>query len=225
MNVEVRLNVAQARAVDRRAHDDYAMSTLVLMENAGRGCADVLEQLGIHGPVVIGCGKGNNGGDGFVVARHLELRGHSVRVLLFADPSSLRGDAATNWKILQHGQTPCDVFLPPLDEPRLTAALAGAGWIVDALLGTGTSGAPRPPYDAALRLFNAAPARRLAIDLPSGLDADTGQAASPTFRADHTCTFVASKVGFFVESARPWLGTLHVCDIGIPAKLLREISR
>lgn len=217
------LNAQQSRDVDRRAVAEYGMNSLVLMENAGRGCADVLERLGIRGPVVIGCGKGNNGGDGFVIARHLELRGHTVRVLLWAEPAELRGDAAANWTILQRADTPREVLSGQFDAERVAAALAGADWIVDALLGTGSRGEPRPPLDEVIRAFNAAPARRLAVDLPSGLDADTGIPAATTFRADHTCTFVARKRGFDAPAAAPWLGTVHVCDIGVPARLLREL--
>lgn len=223
MTTSASISVQQARAVDVRAVADYGMSSLILMENAGRGCADVLERLGIRGPIMIGCGKGNNGGDGFVLARHLELRGHAVRVVLWADPADLRGDAAANWRILERAHTPREVHGAQFDAARVAASLAGADWVVDALLGTGSSGEPRPPLDAVIRAFNAAPARRLAVDLPSGLDADTGVAAATTFRADHTCTFVARKRGFDTPTAAPWLGTVHVCDIGIPARLLREL--
>src|SRR3954469_8707158 len=89
----------QVRAIDRRAIEEYGMSGLVLMENAGRGVAETMLVLGINGPVVICCGKGNNGGAGFVIARHLDNRGIPVRLLLFADPAELRGDASTNWLI------------------------------------------------------------------------------------------------------------------------------
>ena len=100
----------QVRAVDRRAIDVYGFSGLVLMENAGRGVADVLCRLGIAGPVVICCGKGNNAGDGFVIARHLDLRGHAVRVLLWAEPEELTGDAAANFRILAKTDVPIEVF-------------------------------------------------------------------------------------------------------------------
>src|SRR5213593_3594583 len=91
------LNREQVREVDRRAIDEYGMSGLVLMENAGRGCADKLCELGIAGPVVICCGKGNNAGDGFVIARHLDLRGVAVKVVLWSDPAELQGDAGANY--------------------------------------------------------------------------------------------------------------------------------
>lgn len=216
------LTAQQSREVDRRAVAEYAMHSLVLMENAGRGCVDVLERLGVRGPVVILCGKGNNGGDGLVIARHLELRDYPVRVLLFARPDELRGDAAANWQILERGGTPREAFCSSCDLARVESLFADADWIVDALLGTGATGEPRPPLDAVIRLANQATARRLAVDLPSGLDADTGHTATTTFRATHTCTFVARKRGFDQPAAAAWLGAIHVCDIGIPAKLLRK---
>ncbi|MDA1051052.1 MAG: NAD(P)H-hydrate epimerase [Planctomycetota bacterium] len=212
----------QVREVDRRAVTEYGMTGLVLMENAGRGCADLLCRLGIHGPVVLCCGKGNNGGDGFVIARHLDSRGHDVRVLVFCDPAELTGDAAANFKTVEAAKLP--IFrCPVVDHPQwLTEQLAGADWIVDALLGTGTRGVPRPPLDVVLHQINAHAAKKLAIDLPSGLDCDTGKCASSTFRADHTCTFVAAKAGFRAADARVFLGVVHVVDIGVPRKLLIE---
>jgi NAD(P)H-hydrate epimerase len=192
------------------------------MENAGRGCADLLCQQGIDGPVVICCGKGNNGGDGFVIARHLDLRGYDVRVLLFCDPADLSGDAAANYKTIEAAGLPIGCC-PEIDyESWLQEQFAGADWIIDALLGTGARGEPRPPLDLVLRQINAHAAKKLAIDLPSGLDCDTGKCAASTFRADHTCTFVTAKAGFRATDARAFLGVVHVVDIGVPRKLLNE---
>lgn len=213
----------QVRQVDRLAIQQYGMSGLVLMENAGRGVVDTLCRLGIRGPVVVCCGKGNNAGDGFVIARHLELRGHAARVLLCGQPSELSGDAAANFQILAKGQTPLDILDSDVDLPGLGRVLADADWIVDALLGTGSRGEPRPPLDAVIDAINVAPGRRLAVDLPSGLDCDTGQATQHTVRAHHTCTFVAAKVGFFLAGAERFTGQVHVLDIGVPAKLLRDV--
>jgi NAD(P)H-hydrate epimerase len=213
----------QTRQVDRRAIEQYGMSGLVLMENAGRGVADRLCEAGIDGPVVVCCGKGNNAGDGFVIARHLDLRGHGVRVLLWAEPSELRGDAAANFRILEHTDVPIEVFGQRHDAARLEAQLADAAWIVDALLGTGALGEPRPPIDTVIQQLNAAAAPKLAVDLPSGLDCDTGQAARRTIRAAVTCTFLAAKPGFFAEDARQYTGRLHVLDIGVPGKLIEQV--
>lgn len=208
-----------ARELDRRAVDEYGMTGLMLMENAGRGVADRLCKLGISGPVVICCGQGNNGGDGYVVARHLDLRGHAVRVLLFADPGGLKGDAAVNYRIIELS----GLTIRQVTPTGLHQELAGASWLVDALLGTGARGEPRPPLDAAIERMNAAAIPILAVDLPSGLDCDTGQPAGHTIRAAQTCTFVAQKPGFLAPAARPYLGTVHVLDIGAPRQLTEEI--
>lgn len=209
-----------SRKVDQIAIEQFGMSGLVLMENAGRGCVDTLCDLGITGPVVICCGKGNNAGDGFVIARHLDLRGFSVKVLLWCDSSELRGDAQSNFAILQQTDVPIIVFDKDFDAGQLAEQLEGADWIVDALLGTGAKGDPRPPLDQVIPLLNQAPAERLGIDLPSGLDCDTGQPSAATFRADHTCTFVAPKLGFQNTAAQAYVGVVHVIDIGVPRQVL-----
>jgi len=213
----------QSRQVDRRAMEEYGISGLVLMENAGRGVADVLCEKGIEGPVVICCGKGNNAGDGFVIARHLDLRGFDARVLLWAEPSELTGDAAANFRILEKTDVPIEVFADEHDPARLDRNLSGAAWIVDGLLGTGARGEPRPPLDAVIDQLNASSAPKLAIDLPSGLDCDTGQATRHTIRAALTCTFVAAKTGLLAPNAARYTGEVRVLNIGTPRKLIEEV--
>jgi NAD(P)H-hydrate epimerase len=217
------LTRAQSRRVDRLAVEQYGMSGLVLMENAGRGVVDRLCQLGIDGPVAVCCGKGNNAGDGFVIARHLGLRGFQPRVLLWAEPSELRGDAAANFGIIQKCAVPIEVFGDRHDSARLAEQLAGAAWIVDALLGTGARGEPRPPIDAVIDQLNAAAAAILAVDLPSGLDCDTGRPSGHTIRAAATCTFLAAKAGLLAAGAEQYVGRLHVLDIGVPGKLIEQV--
>jgi NAD(P)H-hydrate epimerase len=218
------LSREQSRRVDQVAIEEYGFSGLVLMENAGRGVADTLCQLGIAGPVIVCCGKGNNAGDGFVIARHLDLRGHAVRVLLWAAPAELTGDAAANYRILRKTAVPIEVFDAADDLVRLDPYTREAAWIVDALLGTGARGEPRPPLDAVIDRLNASPAPKLAVDLPSGLDCDTGIPSQHTIRAAETCTFVAAKTGFLSPQARPYLGRLHVLDIGTPPGLIDRIA-
>jgi NAD(P)H-hydrate epimerase len=219
----------QVRDVDRRAIADYGMSGLVLMENAGRGATDflcrLLEQSGKPcGPVAVIAGKGNNGGDGFVIARHLDLRGISAKILLLANPADLTGDAAANYQILKKADLPIEVFDKTIDVNRFNQELSGAAWLVDALLGTGAIGEPKSPYAEAIDCMNASGIPILAIDLPSGLDCDTGAAAKHTIRAAATCTFVAAKPGFFTPIATAYVGQLHVQDIGVPRQLLNEIA-
>ena len=201
------------------------------MENAGRGAADVLCRLMATagdmeiGPqkIVICCGKGNNAGDGFVVARHLDLRGYRVQVLLWAETDELQGDAEVNFQIIQRAGLPLEIFGGDPHADRLAEHLAGATWIVDALLGTGARGEPRPPLDAVIDQLNAAGVPILAIDLPSGLDCDSGEPAGHTIRAAETCTFVATKRGFVAPGAEQYTGRVHVLDIGAPRRLVEEV--
>ncbi len=208
------LTRAQARAFDRWAIEEMGIPSLVLMENAGRNCAAVLREQGIRGPVVVCCGKGNNGGDGLVIARHLRNAGAAVSVLLFARPEELTADAAVHWRITQKLALPAQ-SMPSLDEPRLVSELSRADWVVDALFGTGLTGPVRAPFDRIIACINASPARVLAVDIPSGLDADTGTPLGPTVRAQHTVTFVAPKRGYANPAAAVWLGQVHVADIGV----------
>lgn len=217
------ITTAQAREIDRRAASECGLSSLVLMENAARGVLDVLQRLGVHGPVAICCGWGNNSGDGLALARLLDGLGHEVRVALWALNSQLTPDASANLAVLRH----CDVQLElcePVDlldrHPRL---LAGADWIVDALFGIGFRGEFRPPYGAITRQMNQAAGRRLAIDVPSGLDANNGHAAENAIRADLTVTFVAPKAGFKHPGAAEFLGQVHVAQIGAPRRLVEEV--
>jgi NAD(P)H-hydrate epimerase len=234
----IQLTRDQCREVDRRAIEEYGLTGLVLMENAGRGCVDVLQRLGIDGPIAILCGKGNNAGDGFVIARHLQIRGYDCRVLLLCSPAEFHGDAATNFAILQKTGVPvihvgeslrdsqnraserCNHMAADIDQYPGSAA-----WLVDALLGTGAIGNPRPPFDAAIDWMNArtATTKVLAVDVPSGLDCNTGEPSAHTVRADHTCTFAAMKTGFTPPSAKLYTGMVHVCDIGVPRRLIEDI--
>jgi NAD(P)H-hydrate epimerase len=224
------LSGQQSRNVDQLAIAEFGMSGLVLMENAGRGVADLMERLGLKrsNRIVICCGKGNNGGDGFVLARHLLIRNYLPTVLLFADSAELTGDALVNYRILQSLKLP----IPSLGDDAtadqmMTESLSGDDWIVDALLGTGAKGNPRPPIDDIIRRMNQvqqqSKCRLLALDLPSGWDADAGQANDPTIHATETATFFTMKNGFDRPSAKEYLGAVHVLDIGIPQSAVIEL--
>jgi NAD(P)H-hydrate epimerase len=207
----------QARALDRRVMDEFGVPGIVLMENAGRGIADLIQQLGVRRPVVVCCGRGNNGGDGFVIARHLDNARVPVRVLLFARPEEITGDAAINYRILARSGPPIQVLA---DAKNLPTQLANAAWIVDALFGTGLTGPLRPPFDQVVESINATEAQILAVDIPSGLDCDSGEPMGPTIRAHHTATIAALKRGFTQPAALPWLGQLHIIDMGMPWRIL-----
>jgi NAD(P)H-hydrate epimerase len=209
----------EVRDVDRRAIKKYGIPGIVLMENAGRGAAQLLVELGIRGPIVICSGRGNNGGDGFVIARHLENCGERVRVLLFCDPADLRGDAATNYKILVAAGMPLQIFGDRFDPEDIAPELANADWIVDALLGTGAVGNVCEPYGTVIDCMNKSGKKVLAVDLPSGLDCDSGESLGQCVRANHTATFVARKIGFDSATSQSLTGTVHVIDIGVPRSM------
>lgn len=217
------------REFDRRAIADYALPGVVLMENAGRGAADLARRLWPDsGSVAVACGRGNNGGDGFVIARHLESHGRPVRVLLAAEPDAVTGDAATMLTSLRRADTPL-VCLAAADAASWGAALGDATLVIDALLGTGASGVPRGAVAAAIAAIEAwrgaTPAGRvLAVDVPSGLDCDTGLAAGGCVTADATATFVAAKRGFSNPAAAARTGAVHVLGIGAPRRLLAEFG-
>src|SRR5262245_19937810 len=188
----------QCRQLDLRAMDEFGVPGVVLMENAGRGMAELLLSRLKSGPVVVCCGRGNNGGDGFVIARHLDIAGVPVRVLLFADPEKLDGDAAINHRILTLSGFPVE---GRSDEDALSKSLAGAGCVVDARFGTGLTGPPRPPLDHVMVAINACGKPVLAVDCPSGMDVDTGRPMGVCIRAMLTATVVAPKVGFDAPEA------------------------
>ena len=214
---ELILSRDEVRAVDRTAIDEFGIPGVVLMENAGRGCVEILLERGVHGPVVICCGKGNNGGDGFVIARHLANRNIEVQTWLMEEPEEYAGDAAVNLRILQRAGFAVHVIRDPTE---LEDALQRADWIVDALLGTGTQGAPRGLFIDVIRKINDAASLVLAVDLPSGLDCDSGEHLGECVCADVTATFVARKIGFLNESACSFLGDVRVVEIGIPDAVL-----
>jgi NAD(P)H-hydrate epimerase len=220
MKPEPTLTRDEVRAIDRRAIEDYGLPGVVLMENAGRGAAELLLVQGIHGPVLICCGGGNNGGDGYVIARHLDIAGIPVRILALVPPEELSGDAATQAAVIRRCGVP--ILVLPQDGDAVANELAAAEWIVDALLGTGMRGNVRPPYDDLIDAINRAPGKVLAVDLPSGLDCDLGVPLGSCIRADLTTTFVARKRGFNVPTAAPYLGQVHVIGIGAPRDLIED---
>ena len=214
------LSRQQVREVDRIAIRELGIPGIVLMENAGRGIADRMCQIGIDGPIVILCGPGNNGGDGFVVARHLYVRGFDVTTILAAPVGKVTGDAGTNLAIHQKLQlTLLDASSPAIKTfERAKEAIGNANWVVDALLGTGASGAPRGVMAELIDTANASAGHRLAIDIPTGLDCDSGVAAGTVFHADFTTTLAALKPALSGESR--FAGRVSLHDIGIPRDVI-----
>ncbi len=220
---------AQHRRVDQIATSEFDIPAIVLMENAGRGCAELLLGRPPCRACVICCGPGNNGADGMVMARHLAIAGVAVKVLVFAAPDRLSELAVIHRRILSHTSIPFQ-FQPQPESSWLAAELAQVNgiptdWLVDALLGTGSSGQVRPPLERVIAALNGAAARRCAIDLPSGLDCDRPEPEGPIVRADLTATMVALKPSLVDSRYQHWCGEIAVVDIGVPPEVLRRVER
>ena len=214
------LSREEVRSLDRRAIEEFGMPGIILMENAGRGVVDYMLSCHAHGKIVICCGKGNNAGDGFVVARHLDNLGLAVHVLIFAHPEDYSGDAKINYKIAHKSLLSMTVVHQKNFNEVTKTILAEADWVVDALFGTGLKGKVQPPYDSVIQMMNQMNATVLAIDIPSGLDCDSGKPLGCAVKATHTVTFVAIKQGFIQSEAKQYVGHVHVVDIGIPRILM-----
>lgn len=223
------VTVEEMRAIDRRAIEEFAVPALVLMENAGRGAADEAARLyrerGCDGPVLVFCGAGNNGGDGFVVARHLSNRGFDVRVYSCMDRARIDREREAGIHL-----TICERMGVPVMDVHTEALVAAVedelddgALIVDAVFGVGLSSAVREPQATLLATLDGAALPVLAVDVPSGLDADTGEALGAAVHADVTATMACPKVGLR-GAGEAYVGRLVVIDIGMPGALARQES-
>ncbi len=212
----------QVRNLDRIAVERFAIPSIVLMENAGRGATDHLFRripaMGASPSVAVVAGRGNNGGDGFVVARHLAIRGVSVQIFILGDPAAFcgPGDAGTNFAIVERMGIPVHAVTDARD---LEQGLSVADVAVDAILGTGLAGEVRGLAAACIDVLNTAPRLQgavYALDIPSGLDCDTGLPLGRAVRAAATATFAAMKTGLARERAAEYTGVVDVLDIGAP---------
>jgi NAD(P)H-hydrate epimerase len=210
----------EVRAFDAWAIDTLGIPGMVLMENAGRGCAELIRQKlkdAVQPKVCIFCGTGNNGGDGYVIARHLINDSFDVTVVVCGEPGKIKGDARTNLDILERmGQrieqlNPADADLPE----QIRSLAAGATLIVDGLFGTGLRGQLSEQYKRLIEMLNACACPILAIDIPSGLDCDSGEPLGAAIRATWTVTFAAVKKGFTTAGAARYTGQIFVASIGI----------
>jgi hydroxyethylthiazole kinase-like uncharacterized protein yjeF len=220
----------EVRQVDRWAIEQVGVPGVVLMENAGRSCAELIREklAGVAGPrICLFCGAGNNGGDGYVIARHLRNAGYEVHVVVCGAREKITGDARINLEILERlGQT--IEWLDPSDPDsadRVRTAAVGAHFVVDALFGTGLQGELRPEYRTIVDAINGLRIPTLAVDIPSGLDCDTGKPLGSAIRAAWTVTFVAVKKGFAAcLQSRDYTGQVYVASIGVepPIEMKKE---
>ena len=217
------LDAETMRGVDRWAIEERGVPSLELMERAGAGVTRIVERLAADGAAVVVCGKGNNGGDGLVVARLLREAGRSVTVVCAAPPDDFAGDARVNLERLP-GEGPLELGG---NRARVEQALAEASVIVDALLGTGFQGdrseiGQHGIVGDAIEAVNAARAPVVSVDVPSGVDASTGVASGAAVRAAATATFHAGKPGLWIAPGKTHAGEVHTIDIGIPRGSPRE---
>ena len=215
----VMLTREQVRRVDQLAIETYGMASLVLMENAARGCVDRLPPRA--GPIAICCGQGNNGGDGFAIARHLDNAERPCTVFLFGREDGLTPDALANWRLLEFTDVE-RVTLSDGPTAEFENRVGRAEWTIDALLGTGVRGSIRSPFDRVIRSINERAANIAAVDIPTGLDANTGELLGPCIQANITWTFVGKKPGLTLASGPSHTGEIFTVDIGVPRRIIRE---
>ena len=211
----------EVRAFDRWAINELGIPGVVLMENAGRSCAELIKDklADVTAPrVCIFCGTGNNGGDGYVIARHLLNSGFSVVVVIIGDRNKIKGDAKVNIDILERLGQPIErLNLGDGDIPgRVKDFAAGADMLVDGLFGTGLSGQLNDEYKQLIENINAQRCPILAVDIPSGLDCNTGEPLGAVVKASWTVTFAAVKRGFASAKAiTQYTGEIFVASIGV----------
>ncbi|AMV71601.1 bifunctional ADP-dependent NAD(P)H-hydrate dehydratase/NAD(P)H-hydrate epimerase [Desulfuromonas carbonis] len=219
------LTARQMRDLDRRAIEEFALPGVVLMENAGRAAAEHADRrfaAAFPGPVLVLCGKGNNGGDGYVIARHLANRGWQVETLVLAPRDAIGGDAAINLEILLRSDAVVR-FVP--EAADLTEALGRSApqLVIDALLGTGLGSDVDGIFRQAIDWVNGSGLPVLAVDIPSGLDADSGRVHGVAVHATLTVTFACAKLGQMLHPGTALVGDLEVADIGMPRGLLAQV--
>lgn len=215
------VTASEMRQLDRLAIEEYGIPGMVLMENAGRGL--VSRMVHAWGPVagrkyVVFCGKGNNGGDGLVIARHLYNMGAKVSVRLFSD--EMKGDAGANLAVA--GKMGLDIKGVSGSLRQERSAVAHADAVVDAIFGTGLASDVKKPYSRVIEMINACARRVVSVDMPSGVDSDKGRIMGVAVRADMTVTFGLPKRGLYLYPGAQMAGEVHVADIGIPRQALEN---
>lgn len=206
----------EMRTLDRVTVDEIGVPGSVLMERAGLGAAaEILQWFPHAARIAVVCGAGNNGGDGFVAARHLAAAGRSVEVLLVEGASKVRREPKVFLDILEH----LDIPVGRVNVTAWRSTLDGFDLVVDAMLGTGVSGAPKPPYEAAIRAISASLLPVVSLDVPTGVDASDGTIEGAAIQADLTVTFHAPKVGLAIAPGRFHAGRVKAIDVGIPGQV------
>ena len=209
----------QMKEIDRKATEKYGIPSLVLMENAGRGIADEAQIMikDKTGKIIVFCGYGNNGGDGFVAARHLANRGYCVEVYLAGRNKTMSSDAEINFRILENIKVKINKIKAQSQINRIS--FNKAKLIIDAIFGIGVKGELDIFYQCLIEKINESKIPVLAVDVPSGLDADSGVALPVAIKARRTLAMGLMKKYFLNPSARKFTGKVAVVDISLPRQL------
>ena len=221
------VTAGEMQEMDRQTIENQGIPGIELMEKAGHGATRaLLDQFGDHVKAGVGiiCGKGNNGGDGFVIARYLAERGIKVGVYLLAKAATVKGDAAVNLKRLSGLKLTINEIPDEDTFLKTKSRLSRCGLIVDAILGTGLTSEVRGFYKAVINFINSTDSAVFAVDIPSGLNADTGQPCGTCIRAQGTATFALPKIGHFTHPGAEFTGKLEIIDIGIPPTVVQDVA-
>lgn len=205
------VSVDEMRQLDRRASEEFGISPLILMEHAGTGVADLAEKNFKSKSILVVAGRGNNGGDGFVAARHLVNRGYDVKVFLSDAESEIKGEAAANLHCLKAMKVPltCDIT-------RIESLISETGLIIDALFGVGLNRGIEGKYLDIVDAVNQSRRNVLSIDIPSGLNGDSGHIMGVCVKAAATAALGLPKQGLYARQGPLMAGHIYVVDIGLP---------
>lgn len=214
------VSAAGMRRLDQTTIEEFNIPALTLMENAGRGVSEIISRDYKPCTAVIFAGKGNNGGDGLVVARYLANQGFDVRILMLEDPANLKTDPLVNYRIVEKMKVPVEKISELSSLNKIAGICSNAGLIVDAVFGVGLKSELRGVFKTAVEAINAAGRPVISIDIPSGLDADSGAVHGAAVKAQVTATLALPKAGLLTGEGPEHAGKIEIVDIGIPRSLL-----
>ncbi|NQT07118.1 MAG: NAD(P)H-hydrate epimerase [Candidatus Omnitrophica bacterium] len=215
------VNSRQMQLIDKAAQEEFGIPSRTLMENAGKAAASLAIEIltnDSHKGAAVFCGKGNNGGDGLVISRYLIKAGFNVTTYLISDNDNLKEDPVANLKLLKE----LNAEIVYLNDISSLGNLSGYGILIDAIFGTGFKGSPRGLAGDLIDALNNSGIRILAVDLPSGLDATTGECNGACIKALHTITFGLPKAGFYKKDGLKVTGEITIRNIGFPEELLKN---
>ncbi|MBN2259903.1 MAG: NAD(P)H-hydrate dehydratase [Clostridiales bacterium] len=222
------VTAAEMRKIEKKVMENYGISGIVLMELAGKSladkCLEIMKGSSCNNKILIFSGKGNNGGDGFVAARHLKNKGAEVKVILLTEPERLRGDANINFEILKKMDIKILNALSDRVIEQVKIELLDSSVVIDAIYGTGFKGMITGFEQKLVMLLDQYKGKIISADLPSGLESDTGKVNGPCVKADYTLTFGLPKIGLYLESGTSYCGNIEIVDISIPEKAVSLIK-